>query len=208
MGSCVSKRSHLKTEKEEFLLPEPIKRDQRTDLMVKFRDHQNNNSDDKMTKIYRMSYMSRDFDSQAFDFSDDLCELILSYLTIEQKVIFECVSKQWQKLIYNSIDRLEYPLNRKLFYPDFDENRRQMISRKFLRKCHFIEHLKVWPVLDTDIVTLLMNSSHHLKSIDLRLDNVRPIRRDVLCRFTENCGQTLERIRFNELNDQEFDSGE
>ena len=34
-------------------------------------------------------------------FGDDLTELILQYLTFEDKVRLECVSKQWRRLIYN-----------------------------------------------------------------------------------------------------------
>ena len=32
---------------------------------------------------------------------DDLTELILSFLTFEEKIRFECVSKRWQRLIFN-----------------------------------------------------------------------------------------------------------
>ena len=32
---------------------------------------------------------------------DDLTELILQYLTFEDKVRLECVSKQWRRLVYN-----------------------------------------------------------------------------------------------------------
>jgi hypothetical protein len=42
------------------------------------------------------------YPKDSFDrFGDDLCELLLSYLTIEHKFGFECVSKQWQRLVYN-----------------------------------------------------------------------------------------------------------
>jgi hypothetical protein len=34
-------------------------------------------------------------------FGDDLCELLLSYVTISDKIALECVSKQWQRLIFN-----------------------------------------------------------------------------------------------------------
>ncbi len=50
-----------------------------------------------------MSLKTKDgyhFDS--FDrFGDDLCELLLSYLSISDKIRFECVSKQWKSLIFN-----------------------------------------------------------------------------------------------------------
>ena len=34
-------------------------------------------------------------------FGDDLTELILSYLTLEDKFRLECVSKQWKRYIFN-----------------------------------------------------------------------------------------------------------
>jgi hypothetical protein len=39
-------------------------------------------------------------------FSDDLCELLLSYLSISDKIHFECVSKQWQRLVFNKQQKL------------------------------------------------------------------------------------------------------
>jgi hypothetical protein len=48
---------------------------------------------------------NEEFDSNPESFSaricDDLYEVLLSYLSFEDKIRFECVSKQWQKLIYN-----------------------------------------------------------------------------------------------------------
>ena len=34
-------------------------------------------------------------------FGDDLCELLLSYQRFEDKILFECVSHQRQRLIFN-----------------------------------------------------------------------------------------------------------
>ena len=42
------------------------------------------------------------FDVNSFNrFGDDLCELLLSYLSFEDKIRFECVSHQFQRLIFN-----------------------------------------------------------------------------------------------------------
>src|ERR1700761_1624576 len=35
-------------------------------------------------------------------FGDDLTELIVSYLTLEDKLRFECISKQWQRFVFRS----------------------------------------------------------------------------------------------------------
>jgi hypothetical protein len=51
------------------------------------------------------------FSKQSIDrFSDDLIEKILSYLSFSDKVMFESVSKQWKKVIYNK--QTELHLNR------------------------------------------------------------------------------------------------
>ncbi len=43
------------------------------------------------------------FNFDSFDrFSDDLCQLLLSYLSISDKTRLECVSKQWKSLIFNN----------------------------------------------------------------------------------------------------------
>ncbi len=49
------------------------------------------------------------FNSNSFKrFGDDLCELLLSYLSISDKIRFECVSKQWQRLVFNKQQKLIY----------------------------------------------------------------------------------------------------
>ena len=47
------------------------------------------------------------YSSDSFErFGDDLCELLLSYLSVKQKKRFECVSKQWQRLVFNKQQKL------------------------------------------------------------------------------------------------------
>lgn len=44
----------------------------------------------------------RQFSADSFDrFGDDLCELLLSYLSFNDKIRLECVSKQWKRLVYS-----------------------------------------------------------------------------------------------------------
>ena len=51
----------------------------------------------KKRKKTELGYNVNSFDR----FGDDLCELIISYLTIKEKIVFESVSKQWQRLVGN-----------------------------------------------------------------------------------------------------------
>ena len=39
-------------------------------------------------------------------FGDDLTEEVLQYLTLEDKIRLECVSKQWQRCVYTVDDQL------------------------------------------------------------------------------------------------------
>src|SRR5579875_1847385 len=49
-----------------------------------------------------MDSFGRQFSCDSMErFGDDLCELILSYLLSEDCHRLQCVSKQWQRLIYN-----------------------------------------------------------------------------------------------------------
>jgi hypothetical protein len=53
------------------------------------------------------------FDS--FDrFGDDLCEVLISYLSISDKIGFECVSKQWKSLIFNKQKSIEVNFAKKV----------------------------------------------------------------------------------------------
>ena len=53
-------------------------------------------------------YVKNSFDR----FGDDLTELILQYLTFVDKIRLECVSKQWQRLVFNKQIVIELSYNR------------------------------------------------------------------------------------------------
>ncbi len=57
-------------------------------------------SEAKTTKLDKQ-LVDRKYSKDSFDrFGDDLCQLLLSYLTINDKIKFECISKQWQTLVF------------------------------------------------------------------------------------------------------------
>jgi hypothetical protein len=61
-----------------------------------------------------MSLIQEKFPKDSFDrFSDDLCQLLLSYFSVKQKLLFECVSKQWKILIFNKQQKLSINLKKK-----------------------------------------------------------------------------------------------
>ena len=59
----------------------------------------------KLNNIISHNYSSSQmkvYAKNSFDrFGDDLTELILQYLTFEDKIRLECVSKQWRRLVFN-----------------------------------------------------------------------------------------------------------
>ena len=84
-------------------------------------------------------------------FGDDLCELVLSYLSVKQKLVFQRVSKQWQTLVFNKQKVLiiedKFELNSlKLFeYSFMIRNQQKVLNqllKKVLKKFRFINELQ------------------------------------------------------------------
>jgi hypothetical protein len=65
------------------------------------------NCEDKDEIQVKSELIDGKYSKDSFDrYGDDLCEKILSFLSIEQKFKFECVSKQWKHLIFNKQQKL------------------------------------------------------------------------------------------------------
>src|SRR5882672_3599690 len=66
---------------------------------------------------------------------DDLCQHLLSFLSLEDRFRCECVSKQWQRVVYKT--QTELTINKQL--------NRKLIAKSFklmLRKCRNIAKIK------------------------------------------------------------------
>jgi len=94
------------------------------------------------------------FDS--FDrFCDDLCELLLSFLPISDKIEFECVSKQWKRLIFNKQQKLiitfsenkKYTIKKICYARDISQIDKYCINigllEKVFVKFKYITHLEI-----------------------------------------------------------------
>ena len=112
------------------------------------------------------------YPKNTFDrFGDDLTELILQYLTFEDKIRLECVSKQWRRLIYNKqfvivIDFKRYetqnPLNRLLV----DEKQStEEILESLLKKCPNIENVIIDKRVNSKVLSLIGQYCPRLKSL-------------------------------------------
>ena len=79
-------------------------------------------------------------------FGDDLTEEVLQYLTFEDKVRLECVSKQWRRLVFNK----QFELFICASDSELTENSLKQLTRRksveidrnalksILKKCHYI----------------------------------------------------------------------
>jgi hypothetical protein len=57
--------------------------------------------------VTEMKNKNRNYSKDSFDrFSEDLSQLLLSYLSFEEKFNFECVSKQWKHSVFNKQQKL------------------------------------------------------------------------------------------------------
>jgi hypothetical protein len=142
---------------------------------------------------------------------DDLFEVLLKYLSFEDKIRFECVSKQWQKLIFNKqfiIDFNPYSRSKSNFLNKLvekcpkNENESQIIISKFeklLKKCKFIEEfslINISIVNNEQVLKLITNYCKHLKKIRFDFENVSE---KSLKQFGIELGQQLRSIDFSSI---------
>ena len=147
----------------------------------------------------------------SFNFGDDLCQLILSYLQFYDKFKLEGVCRQWKRLIFNSVRELDVPFNVyhvrgfKNYYTwdKMDSGQKLMISKNLIKKFHFIRELNVSVGCDEEILDLIAEYSYVLRKFQLKFDNKHSIDSKTWIKFAENCGKTLKYISieiFSELN--------
>jgi hypothetical protein len=141
---------------------------------------------------------------ESFDhICDDLCELIISYLSFEDKIRFECVSKQFQRLVYNKQNSIEIndrnsnelSLNNLLFYEQIDGEFNYKAFESLLKKCKFITKISIESRFESgdDLIELIAKYCHHLKHISIDFSNIS---HKSLVYFGLKCGQKLETIEF------------
>ena len=96
-----------------------------------------------MTDIYERDSMEM--------FGDDLTERILQYLWLKDKVKFQYVCKQWQRLIYNkqktiTISCIEYDYKKNLLqiHKQSDKQFNRELMESVLKKCPNISRVYLW----------------------------------------------------------------
>ena len=142
----------------------------------------------------------------SFDrFGDDLCELILSYLYLNDKIRFECVNRQWNLCLYNRVFEINYPLETWNFYflcNPFNDKQKDLILKKLIKKCKNLKRLKISKVYNKKFLRLVSQNCQFLEEIYICFDNY-----SALSAFAMNCGQRLKSIKILELYEKCFNSG-
>jgi hypothetical protein len=146
------------------------------------------------------------FELDSFErFSDKLCEELISYLSISDKIRLECVSKQWKSLIFNKQKSIiiNYDKDRKdsIQVPTNITSDRKLLE-DILQKFGFIEEIYIFsPTNNSKIFEALINNSNHLKAISSSGDLSND---EVMEKFGQNCGQKLKCIYENSDEEQDL----
>jgi hypothetical protein len=158
-------------------------------------------SDMKKVKINCEKKTKTGFSCNSFErFGDDLCELLLSYLSISDKIRFECVSKQWQQLVFNKqqiliINHWVNHFDVILIKNDFWIKNKLSIIECLTKKFKFLIKLKInFPLKsNNEVLGIIAKNCKYLRKITIYGPEVKGY-----CEiFGQKCGQKLESIYFN-----------
>ena len=107
-------------------------------------------------------------------FSDELTEQILQYLTFEDKVRLECVSKQWRRLVFNKQfvfelntgnEESENSMNK--FHRVINDKycvRRQSL-KSVLKKCPNLTKVKLGIRVNIKVLSVIGRYCPHIRSL-------------------------------------------
>ena len=146
---------------------------------------------------------------------DDHLEDILEYLSLSDKVKYECVSSQWQRCLYNRqnvliIDGSDRGIECSAFDSlnnlvvktkvDNVSNRVTVLRKEFferiLQKCKSIKKLVLTCCeCDNEVLELIAENCPHLEDIECELIRVNP-HDNCLIEFGQKLGKKLKRLRF------------
>ena len=118
------------------------------------------------------------YPKNCFDrFGDDLTELILQYLTFEDKLRLECVSKQWRRLVYNKqyvleiVEEWQQSKNSLMkLYRKFKRRLPSINSRALksvLKKCPNIKTIRINKEYDSSVLSLIGRYCNRITSLTL-----------------------------------------
>jgi hypothetical protein len=158
--------------------------------------------------VKQMNYSRNSFER----FGDDFCELILSYLPLNDKLRYECLSKQWQTLVFNLqfkliIDNFNGKYSVKgLKNSSFEENKfytiftiNQKSFESLLKKCRNISRISFdWKyICDEQTFISIANNCRHLRRISISRTDGFCISDEVLTQFGKSCAENLIYFRID-----------
>ena len=125
----------------------------------------------------------------SFDrFSDDLTELILSYLTLEDKIRLECVTKRWRRLVFNKQYCLEIRETNDLLAKLMQTtNKRNLVS--VLNKCPNITRFCIDFRVNSQVFLVIGLHCQHIKSLEFYGNGGK-----VMLTFARKYGHRLEQL--------------
>ena len=142
-----------------------------------------------MTDIYERDSMER--------FGDELTEEILQYLWLKDKVKFQYVCKQWQRLVYNKqtdiiISCFEYDYKKNLLqvYKESDKQFDRELLESVVKKCPNISRVYLW-ISDNDI-SLELFTKYCRRVKKLLVNSMNEFDEKCLMSFATKHGEWLE----------------
>ncbi len=162
-----------------------------------------------------MVYRKDSFDR----FGDDLCQLLLSYLPISHSIRYECVSNQWKLLLFNKqrvlnltlmsnniYDNIEQIFYKNSNFNDFNIKIRQKQLKTVLKKCRFINQIKIQSncLIDSKIFEIIRDNCYDLK-VFICFANINNLSQEVLNSFGQKFSHSLKHfvihnIGFEKMN--------
>ncbi|CAG2167898.1 unnamed protein product, partial [Oppiella nova] len=102
---------------------------------------------------------------------DDLCQLLLSYLKTKDCFRYECVSKQWQRLIYTTVTDLKISEAMVNEGKPMDTNRHLQAFELLLKKCSNIAFIDCDHDINDNMLSLITKHCNHLNGIYMSVEN-------------------------------------
>ena len=135
---------------------------------------------------------------------DDLSEEVLSYLALKDKFRFECVSKRWQRLIFNKVFELKTNEARGLIRL-FRSNEEPELSlmdlqhlASFLKKCRFLRYISLHRLSGQNreqLFELVFKYCKHLTEVNI---NFSGISLQTIDQFFTEFGPKLKTFHFRD----------
>jgi hypothetical protein len=129
---------------------------------------------------------------------------------------FECISKQWQRFIFNRQQKLRISYIKSidtidgLIVSDRNVSRFHSINRKalemILKKFRFITDIRIDGRLNFDhqILDIISKNCNNLKNLSITARYIEDIPQKSLINFGLNCGQKLESIKLDAICDHKI----